>query len=140
MCSGVGGWRWGERGWLPERPTICVWLTLRCWHCGPRGPGWSHFLSVLVTSHMPRLCQAELLSLQVPGLPRKQKQQGEEGPGTPDFPFFLWGGRVVSHPLPAPSQGAYLSLCPRTGGKPECSEMLSDPRGNTLSHYCALVC
>lgn len=140
MCSGVGGWRWGERGWLPERPTICVWLTLRCWHCGPRGPGWSHFLSVLVTSHMPRLCQVELLSLQVPGLPRKQKQQGEEGPGTPDFPFFLWGGRVVSHPLPAPSQGAYLSLCPRTGGKPECSEMLSDPRGNTLSHYCALVC
>ena len=78
MCSGVGGWRWGERGWLPERPTICVWLTLRCWHCGPRGPGWSHFLSVLVTSHMPRLCQVELLSLQVPGLPRKQKQQGED--------------------------------------------------------------
>ena len=35
----VGGWRWGERGRLPERPTISVWLTLGRWHCGPRGPG-----------------------------------------------------------------------------------------------------
>lgn len=113
----VGGWRWGEWGRLPERPTISVWFTLGRWHCGPRGPGWAHFLSVLVTAHMPRLFQVELLSLQVPGLPHEQERQEEERPGTPSLAFLLWGGRVVSHLLPGPSQGASLSLCPHTGGR-----------------------
>lgn len=101
MRSGVGGWCWGERGRLPERPTTCVWLPLGCWHRGPRGPGWPHFLSVLVTSHMPRLCQAELLSLQVPGLPRKQKQQEED----PQFPLPPLGRQSGLPPSPCSFSG-----------------------------------
>lgn len=48
--SGVGGWL-AQGGWLPERPAVCARLVLACCRSVPGGPGWSHFLSVSVTSH-----------------------------------------------------------------------------------------
>ena len=110
-------------GRLPERPAICVWLALGCCHCSPRGPGWSHFLSVLAIAHVP--CSAKWSSYQ-----RRRKQQEEEGPGAQQPPFLLWGGTVVSHPSLPLIWGAYLSLCPCAGERTFLSEVLPDPRGN----------
>lgn len=47
-------------------------LRLACSGCCrtvPGGPGWSHFLTVLVASHVPQLCQVVPLSVQAPGRP-----------------------------------------------------------------------
>lgn len=62
-------------------------LSLGGCHSVPGGPGWSHFLNVLITSHTAQLCQADPHLVQVPGLPYPWKQLGEEvsGPAGPSF-------------------------------------------------------
>lgn len=76
---------WLAHGWLPEHPAICVWLAPGCFHCGPRGPGWSHFLSVLATAHVPCFAkwsgsQCRLLASHTGGSSRRRRALGPSSP------------------------------------------------------------
>lgn len=81
----MGGWCWDR--WLPEYPTICPWLALDCCSDISGGPGWPHFLSVLlVTSHAAAALSSSPQSQLSPGLPHRHKWQQEKAPGTHQVP------------------------------------------------------
>lgn len=114
--SGVGGWRSGmQGGWLPEVPTLRVWLAQGCCGCGPRAPGWSHFLGVFVTTHM---LQVEPRWVQTPALPvhGSGSRRRVLGPTSPPSSMGRQSGLL--------SWGAYLSLYPCPGQRTFLSKML----------------